>query len=79
MTEEEKRAFEIVFKLKDGKTIMDFYIKLVNKYADVRNCDAKDVEHRKLSVDFLEKEVVNRMKTFAGVVQDRTEGDNSML
>lgn len=79
MTEEEKRAFEVICKLPDGRVMLDYYIKSLNRFADVRNCKPEEVEHKKMAVDFIEKEVVNKMKAYAGVISDENVGNSGMI
>ncbi len=79
MTEKEKKAFEVICKLPDGKVMIDYYVKALNSFADVRNCKAEDVEYKKLAVDFIEKEVVNKMKAYAGLKEIGNVGNDDMM
>lgn len=79
MTEEEKRAFEVICKLPDGRVMINYYVKSLNSFADVRNCKVEDVEYKKLAVDFIEKEFVNKMKAYAGLTEIGNIGNDDMM
>lgn len=64
MEEETKQAFSNIAKGYDGKVILAYYEKKLAELNNVQNATKENFEGRKFAGEFIEKEIVNKLKVY---------------